>query len=201
MDSYSWLTTVLPSNEELTTAAGYPVRMDGPPSVSSRLRDTVTGSQLTEGQCLGVVSPLEAQVFASAPVRAVTFATESTITIGAVALASDDDARGLFDAFADQWRACEGATLVKADRITTYEHRLTELDAASSVVSAIDEVTSDSRTAVPVRVQRALGVAKDCIVEASVPITNPTPHEPAVAANAAVDLVNAMLVKVRAVRR
>lgn len=173
--------------------------MDGPPSVSSRLRDTVTGSQLTEGQCLGVVSPLEEKIFGSAAVRAVTFATESPITVGAVALASNDDARQLFDTFAEQWRACEGVTLVKADRISTYEHRLTEVDATTDVLSALDDSTSNSPTGVPVRSQRAIGIAEDCIVEASISIADPL-GAPLPPTTAAVDLVNAMLVKVRAAR-
>ena len=57
-----------------------------------------------------------------------------------------------------------GQTFVKADGVYTYEHRITTVDATADVVSAIDEVTSNSPTGVPVRSQRALGVAKDCIV-------------------------------------
>lgn len=146
-NSYAWLTTVLPNDRELTDAAGFQVRVDEPPSVGIRLRNTVAGSrELTEKQCLGVISPFEQQVYGAAPLRAVTYATESSVTFGAAAVDSPEDARELIDAFAGQWRECEGKALVKDDGAYTYEHRITQVDTTADVVSAIDEVTSDAPT-------------------------------------------------------
>ncbi|MGH3955943.1 MAG: sensor domain-containing protein, partial [Mycobacterium sp.] len=74
------------------------------------LRDTGIGANVTEGQCLGVTSPLEKQTYAAAPVRAVTYSTQTTITFGAVWLASENDAHEVFEGLVDQWRQCDGRT-------------------------------------------------------------------------------------------
>ncbi|KUI44116.1 hypothetical protein AU197_02415 [Mycobacterium sp. IS-1590] len=198
---YAWLTAVLPSDQELTRAAGYQVRMGEPPSVSSRLRNTVAGSrEMTETQCLGVVSPFEEQVYGTTPVRAVTYAAESKVTFGAAAFDSPDEARKVFNTFADRWLGCDGKTVVKDQVAYTLEHRITKVELTADVLSSVDELTSNSPTGVPVRNQRAVGVAKDCIVEATVPIIEPSPDGTPDSAGSATDLVMAMLARIRAVR-
>lgn len=173
--------------------------MAEPPSVGDRLRDTVAGSrQLIQGDCLGVVSPLEQRVYGDARPRAVTYATESSLSFGVVAVDSSEAAHRLFEAFATDWQACRGLEMVKADGAYIYEHEITEVDMTADVLSGLVEVTSDSPTGVPVRVERAVGVAKDCIVEASVSVTDPPTTRGS--SNAAVELVNAMLARVRATR-
>ncbi|WP_240630620.1 sensor domain-containing protein [Mycolicibacterium sp. GF69] len=200
--SYAWLSSVLPDDKELTDAVGFQVRMDEPPSVGPRLRNTAAGSrELTESLCFGVVSPFEQQVYGVAPVRAVSYATESSVTFGAAAIDSAADARDMFDAFARQWRDCQGKTVLKIDGAYTYEHRITQVDATPDVVSAVDAVMSSSPTGVLVRSQRALGVAKDCIVEVTVPISESETNENPITSSAATDLVNSMLARVRTVRR
>ncbi|WP_156670852.1 sensor domain-containing protein [Mycobacterium sp. E136] len=200
-NEYAWLTTVLPSDQELTTAAGYQIRMGEPPSVGSRLRNTLAGSrEMTERQCLGVISSFEEEVYGAAPVRAVTYATESKVTFGAAAFDSSDEARKLFDTFADEWLGCSGRTVVRDEGAYTSGYRITEVEMTADVLSSVDELTSDSPTGVRVAVQRALGVAKDCIVEATVPITEPSPNEAPVSTGSATDLVKAMLARIQAVR-
>jgi hypothetical protein len=200
---FSWLTSVLPSTAELTGAVGHQIRAYDPPTLGdvTRMRNTIAGSQsLTEGQCLGVASPFEGRVYEGAPIEAVTYATESTVTFGAVALATEDDARRLFEKFQEQWQQCRGTTIVTSDGADITQDEITNVDSTSDVVAAVELVTSNSPTGVLVRSARALGVAKDCIVEAEVPTTDPSFPLPSDGKNAAVAVVEAMLVKVRAAR-
>lgn len=201
---HAWLSSVLPSATELSSAVGYQVRAYGSPTLgdATRLRDTTAGSQsVTEGQCLGVVSPFEGRVYGGAPVTAVTYATESTITFGAVALATGNDARRLFETFLAQWQRCLGTKIVSSDGAYTTEAEIIDVDAVDDVVAAVELVTSNSPTGILVRSERALGVAGDCIVEAEVPVTDPESTAPSQEKNAAVAVVEAMLAKVRATRR
>jgi hypothetical protein len=165
------------------------------------LRDTVLNiEKVTESQCLGVISPFGRRTFGTATVRAVTYATESTITYGAVALASGDDARALFTTFVNQWKQCDSKTVIDSAGTTTFENRISQVNATDDVVWATVDLQTNSPTGVPVRDARALGVANDCIVEASIPVTDAATTPPQ-STNAAVDLVNVMLTKARVAPR
>ncbi|MGV9797808.1 sensor domain-containing protein [Mycobacterium sp. NPDC003449] len=189
-DEYAWMSSVMPSAGELSTALGHETGAGSSrPFVgdSSDLRDTFTGSRaIVEDQCIGIVSPFEKQAYGSAPVRAVTYDSGSTSNFGVVALATTSDAESLFATFQKRWRECDGITLTKADSTYTYTHQITDVAETDNVISAVDTVTSNSPTGVPVRTARALGLADDCIVETEVTLTDSLspdtrPHDAAVA--------------------
>lgn len=202
-DGYAWLNSVMPTSKELTQAAGYQITIDEMPPVQpgTYLRDTIVGSRgVTNVECLGVVSPFEKRVYQGAPVVAITYATEAAVTFGAAALSSDAEARELFESFVAQWQQCRRVTVVKTDGAGTFEDKITVVDSGHDLISAVVDLTSNSPTGIPVRVFRAVGVAKDCIVEAEVGITEPPPGAPAPGVNAAADLVRSMIAKIEAVR-
>ncbi|MBN3512622.1 sensor domain-containing protein [Mycolicibacterium septicum] len=196
---YAWLAAAMPSAAELSSALGRRVgNSSNTPFVGdiSDLRDTFAGSRaVVEDQCIGVVSPFEKRVYGSTPVRAVTFGTESTSTFGAVALASNSDARSLFSTLRDQWQECDGMALTKADTTYTFTHKISEVTGTDDVVSATDIMTSNSPTGVPVVTARALGLAEDCIVEAEVIIADPPPSD-SLARDPAVALVQLISTKI-----
>jgi hypothetical protein len=101
--AFAWLTTVFPTAAELNKAVGYYVASgDIQPSTGDLhvLRDTMVGEEVTEQQCIGVVSPVEQRTFDSVQVDAATFVNIGSTTIGAVAVTSVDKARS----------ACSGRT-------------------------------------------------------------------------------------------
>ena len=106
---------------------------------------------------------------------------------GAVKFATADDAQGFFAASADKWRRCNGQTLVLhqpehgADGLS----RITDVVVDSTVVSAV-VLHDDGST-----IQRALGVASDCVVD--VEITDPGRRR---GAHGAVGVANLMLQKI-----
>jgi hypothetical protein len=71
------------------------------------LRDTFVGTEITEGQCVGVTAPLETRTFEAAPVRAVAYATQPDATLGVVALSSAGEARSSFNSFVKVWPAMQ----------------------------------------------------------------------------------------------
>jgi hypothetical protein len=83
---------------------------------------------------------------------------------GAVKFATADDAQAFFAASADKWHRCNGQTLVLhqpehgADGLS----RITDVVVDSRVVSAV-VLHDDGST-----IQRALGVASDCVVDVEV---------------------------------
>ena len=195
-DPSAWLTSVMPTDSELSDAVGYPVSVDGPPSVrpGSKLRNTVIGSgDVSERECLGVVSPLEQETYESAPIIAVSFATESAATYGAVAFASAGDAERTFRGFADRWRQCAGRTVVKAVGGHSVSHVISDVRIAENVVSAVD--TLHSVEGEPTVAGRALGVAHDCIVEVQIAVDDPSLQGQA--SERAVRLAEAMLSRVK----
>jgi hypothetical protein len=192
---------VLPDATELTGVVGYQITSDGiPPLVGNKddLRDTVAGAAVvTEMECLGVAYPLLKQAFADAPVQAVSYSTQSTITYGAIALTSAKDARTSFDGFVNQWQECGGETVVNASGTVTFSHEITDVNASDRVISAVVNVSSPGGERV--RNERALGVAKDCIVDVEVPSDDPSQGARGTE-SVAVQLVNLMLAKIDSTR-
>lgn len=198
---YTWLPTVLPTGDELSKAVGRRVRVDSiPPLLGSvdDLRNTVAGTEATKSQCTGVISPLERQVYADSPVSAVTYSTQSTITTGAVLLSSTSDAQTLFATLSDQWRGCDGTSYTATTGGLRFEYEIGDVRPTTNVVSAIVLVTS-APGGVAVPTERALGVARDCIVEAEVPVAVSSSNG-LDSRTAATDLVEIMLSKANAHR-
>lgn len=201
-DQFGWLTSVLPTSDELSRALGYPVTVREYPPVGdiTDLRDTLAGSrEVTERQCVGVISSLGQDAYGTADVRAVTYGTESTATFGVVAFASQDVAHMLFTTFAKQWQQCDGTTVVNTYGGYTFEHQITKVQTADNILSAVDVISSDSGS-VPVPTERALGATDDCIVEVEVPVDDLSKWS-AGDDSAAVALVKSMLERVRTARR
>jgi hypothetical protein len=98
-----WIASVLPNAADLSRVLGGPEKIHEIDSLIgdvTDLRDTFLGrGEVTESQCIGVVSPLETRTFEAAPVRVVAYATQPDATLGAVALSSNEDARSLFNSF------------------------------------------------------------------------------------------------------
>jgi hypothetical protein len=155
-------------------------------------------SEATPIECVSAGYRLQKVVYAASPVREV--ASQSwaggdlngpplTGFFGAVKFATADDAQGFFAASADKWRRCNGQTLVLhqpehgADGVS----RITDVVIDSTVVSAV-VLHDDGST-----IQRALGVASDCIVD--VEVTNPSDDTGSGAARA-VGVANLMLQKI-----
>lgn len=195
-EPYSWLTSVLPTDAELSEALGYPVTIDGPPKIRSgaKLRNTFIGSRdVAERDCIGVVSPLETEAYGSAPLVAVTFASESAATYGAAAFDSPRSAQETFKRFSDQWRACDGRTVVKAFGGVDMRDAISDVRLAGSVVSAV--LIADSEEGSPVVAGRAIGVSQDCMVE--VELVYDDPADRGRASERAIRLVESMLSRVK----
>jgi hypothetical protein len=171
------LDLALPTTNELATilgTAGFmgrPVK-GGPEMLLAGVRE----SEATPLDCVSAGFRLEKIVYQPNPVR--TVASQSWIGgdqngpsysgfFGAVQFATANDAQAFFAAAADKWHRCNGQTLVLhqpehgADGLS----RITDVVVDNKIVSAV--VLHDNGSTI----QRALGVASDCVVD--VEVTNP----------------------------
>jgi hypothetical protein len=193
------LDQALPTTNELATilgTAGFmgrPVK-GGPEMLLAGVRE----SEATPLDCVSAGFRLEKIVYQANPVR--TVASQSWIGgdqngpsysgfFGAVQFATADDAQAFFAASADKWHRCNGQTLV----LRQPEHgadglsRITDVAVDNKIVSAV--VLHDNGSAI----QRALGVASDCVVD--VEVTNP-PGATGGDAAGAIAVANLMLQKI-----
>jgi hypothetical protein len=169
------LNQVLPTGDELTTTLGVGPGFTGQLVVggADMLLQGVGESEATPIDCVGAGYRLQKVVYAASPVREV--ASQSWAGgdlngpplsgfFGAVEFATADDAKGFFAASADKWRRCNGQTMVLhqpehgADGVS----RITDVVVDSTVVSAV-VLHDDGST-----IQRALGVAADCVVDVEI---------------------------------
>jgi PknH-like extracellular domain len=156
----------------------------------------VRESEATPIECVSATYRLQKVVYQASPVRAV--ASQSwaggdpsgpSISgfFGVVKFATSDDAEAFFAGSADKWRRCNGQTLVLhqpehgADGLS----RITDVVVEPTIVSAV--VMNDEGQ----MIQRALGVASDCIVDVEITNANATGG-----AHAAVGVANLMLQKI-----
>lgn len=193
------LDQVLPTVNELTTilgTAGYVGQLvKGGPEM---LLQGVNESEATPIDCVSAGYRLEKIVYRASPVRSV--ASQSWVGgdqngpsysgfFGVVQFATPDDALAFFAASADKWHRCNGQTLVlhqpepRADGLS----RITDVGVDDSIVSAV--VLHDNGSTV----QRAIGVASDCIVD--VEVTNPA-GDSDTSASGGVGVANRMLQKI-----
>jgi hypothetical protein len=200
-DAYSWIVEALPSPTQLSQVLGRQVRNGtSAPLVGdgNDLRDTVTGSRIVSGnECIGVVSFFEEAAYRDAPIRAITYDNASTATFGLSVLASDDEAATLFARFRRTWQSCDGVSMVKVDGAYQYTHTLRDVVGSNDVVSAVDDLTSNSSTGVNVTSARAVGRSQKCIAEAEVRVEDGSPPPVSSATTSAVSLVEVMLENVR----
>ena len=193
------LDQVLPTVNELTTilgTAGYVGQLvKGGPEM---LLQGVNESEATPIDCVSAGYRLEKIVYRASPVRSV--ASQSWVGgdqngpsysgfFGVVQFATPDDALAFFAASADKWHRCNGQTLVLhqpehgADGLS----RITDVGVDDRIVSAV--VLHDNGSTV----QRAIGVASDCIVD--VEVTNPA-GDSDTSASGGVGVANRMLQKI-----
>jgi hypothetical protein len=158
----------------------------------------VTESEATPIDCVSAGYRLQKVVYQASPVRSV--ASQPWIGgdqsgpsysgfFGAVQLATADDAQAFFAALADKWHRCNGQTLVlhQPEHGADGSSRITDVVVENKVISAV-VLHDDGST-----VQRALGVASDCIVD--VELKNPPGNSDSTAAGA-VGVANLMLQKI-----
>jgi hypothetical protein len=187
---------VLPTIDELVVKLGIggfmgPLALGGPDMLLQGVRE----SEATPAECVSATHRLQKVVYQAGPVRSVAShswaggdASGPSMTgfFGVVKFATPDDAQAFFASSADKWRRCNGQTMVlhqpehRADGLS----RITDVVIAPKVVSAV--VMNDKGQLV----QRALGLASDCIVDVDITDTAGSRGNPAV------DVANLMLQKV-----
>ena len=193
------LDQVLPTVDELATilgTAGYKGQhVKGGPEM---LLQGVSESEATPIDCVSAGYRLEKIVYRASPVRSV--ASQSWVGgdqngpsysgfFGVVQFATPDDALAFFAASADKWHRCNGQTLVLhqpehgADGLS----RITDVGVDDRIVSAV--VLHDNGSTI----QRAIGVATDCVVD--VEVTNPA-GDSGTSVSGGVGVANRMLQKI-----
>jgi len=165
---------VLPTVDELAGKLGVggfmgPVVQGG----SDMLLQGVRESEATPIECVGATYRLQKVVYQTSPVRAVASRSwaggdpsgpSMSGFFGVVKFATPDDAQAFFAATADKWRRCNGQTMVLhqpehgADGVS----RITDVVVENRLVSAV--VMRDAGATI----QRALGVASDCVVDVDI---------------------------------
>jgi hypothetical protein len=193
------LDQTLPTVNELATVLGTPgfmgkVVKGGPEMLLQGVRE----SEATPIDCVSAGYRLEKVAYQASPVQSV--ASQSWLGgdqngpsysgfFGAVKFDTADDAQAFLAATADKWNRCNGQTLVLhqpehgADGLS----RITDVSVANTIVSAV-VLHGDGST-----IQRAVGVASDCVVD--VEVTNP-PGVTGGDAVGAVGVANLMLQKI-----
>jgi hypothetical protein len=191
------LDQVLPTVNELATILGTAGFMGqlvkgGPEMLLQGVRE----SEATPIDCVSAGYRLQKVVYQASPVESV--ASQSWVGgdqngpsysgfFGAVKFATADDAQAFFAASADKWHRCNGQTLVLHQAGADGLSRITDVVVDSRVVSAV--VLHDNGSTI----QRALGVASDCVVD--VEVTNP-PGSSGSGAAGAVGVANLMVQKI-----
>lgn len=152
----------------------------------------------TPVDCVSTGYRLQKVVYDAGPIRSVASQSwaggdangpSATGFFGVVQFADPDAARAFFAASADKWHRCNGQTLVlqQPDRAAPGSSRITDVGVDTRIVSAV--VMHDAGSTI----QRALGVAADCIVDVEISdVAGPS----AAGAADAVAVANLMLQKI-----
>ncbi len=193
------LDQVLPTADELATMLGAAGLMgqlvEGD---ADMLLQSVGEAEATPVDCVSTGYRLQKVVYDAGPVRTVASRSwaggdangpSSSGFFGVVQFATPDDAQEFFAAAADKWHRCNGQTLVlqQPDSHTAGASRITDVGVDRRTVSAV--VMHDAGSTV----QRALGVASECIVAVEISdVAGPD----AMGAHDAVSVANLMLQKI-----
>ncbi|MEZ0350469.1 sensor domain-containing protein [Mycobacterium sp. pR1184] len=199
------LEQVLPTDDEVTAAAGNPLMPEGPPQVGAidvlpnGIRDDNDAAPIA---CIGATSPLLRVVYEKGLVRAVATQTYWNpdlsvpvfgVRAGVVRLASSTDAQRFFASFVPQWQRCDGTT------VTMYTHdtentelysKVTDVKVDGPILSAT-VISWDNHHTPQSANEHAVGVESDVIVDVRVSVG---PHVEA--GTRAIDLARVMLRKV-----
>ena len=201
------LVTVLPTEREISSAVGNQLNLNGFPPQDGGIEllpnDIRTNDDASPLECVGPTGALLRLTYEDSPVReaaTVDFwnydfdVAASSANVGAVRLATADDAQSLFGTFAQQWRDCQGKTVVGH----THDSQNTELYSRVEDVVVSGPVLSatiigwDNHHTPEFPNERAIGVKSNVIVEADVAVTKPR----AQAGERAIDIVKLMLDKI-----
>ena len=193
---------VLPTSHELTTTLRVGTGFSGQLVMggADMLLQGVGESEATPVECVSAGYRLQKVVYQASPVRQVASqswaggdlnAPPLSGFFGVVKFATPDDAAAFFAGSADKWRRCNGQTLVlhQPEHGADGSSRITDVRLESKVISAV-VLHDDGST-----IQRALGVASDCV--ADVEITDAAGNTADGAADA-VAVANLMLAKIGA---
>ncbi len=193
---------VLPTSHELTTTLRVGMGFSGQLVMggADMLLQGVGESEAAPIECVSAGYRLQKVVYQASPVRQVASqswaggdlnAPPLSGFFGVVKFATPDDAVAFFAGSADKWRRCNGQTLVlhQPEHGADGSSRITDVLVESKVISAV-VLHDDGST-----IQRALGVASDCVVD--VEITDAAGNTGDAAADA-VAVANLMLAKIGA---
>jgi PknH-like extracellular domain len=168
------LDQILPTGDELATILGTAGFMGqlvkGGPEM---LLQGVQESEATPIDCVSAGYRLQKIVYQASPVDSVASQSwmgggpngpSSSGFFGAVKFAAPDDAKAFFATSADKWHRCNGQTLVlhQPARGADGLSKITDVGVDQRIVSAV-VLHDDGST-----IQRALGVASDCVVDVEV---------------------------------
>lgn len=193
------LDKVLPTADELATTLGRGGFMGqlvkGGPDM---LLQGIGEPDASPVDCVSPAYAMQKVVYQAGPVRSV--ATQSWVAgdasgpsgsgfFGVAQFASADDAQAFFAAAADKWHRCNGQAMVvhQSQRGAESVSRIADVVVDNRVVSAV--VMRDAGSSI----DRALGVAADCVVDVEV---SDTTGDAGGNAESAVKVVNLMLQKV-----
>jgi hypothetical protein len=193
------LDRALPTSDELATmlgASGFMGQLvEGG---ADMLLQGVHETEAAPVDCVSAGYRLQKVVYQASPVRTVASQSwaggdangpSATGFFGVVQFADPDAARAFFAASADKWHRCNGQTLVlhQTDHGAQHSSRITDVELDNRIVSAV--VMHDAGSTI----QRALGVASDCIVDVEISdVAGPS----ATGAHGAVAVANLMLQKI-----
>jgi len=168
------LNQVLPTVDELATTLGTGGFMGQlVEGGADMLLQGIGESDATPADCVSPTYRLQKVVYQASPVQSVASQSwaggdasgpSASGFFGVVQFASADDAQKFFAASADKWHRCNGQTLVvhQPQRGADGLSRVGDVVVDSRIVSAV--VMRDAGSTV----QRALGVAADCVVDVEV---------------------------------
>jgi hypothetical protein len=165
---------VLPTTEELAVVLGSTGMMGqlvkGGPDM---LLAGVGESDATPSDCVSPTYRLQKVVYQASPVQAVASrpwaggsidAAPTSGFFGVVQFATPGDAQAFFAASADKWHRCNGQTVVlhQPEHGADGSNKITDVTVDDRMVSAV--VMRDAGSTI----QRALGMAGDCIVDVEI---------------------------------
>ncbi|MCB0941671.1 MAG: sensor domain-containing protein [Mycolicibacterium sp.] len=197
---------ILPSAAEVAAAVGNPIDPGGPLTrggvdvLPNGIRDDSAASPIG---CLGAVLPFMRVVYEKGDIRAVawqdfsrfgTGATVSSVDAGVIDFGSNAEAQRMFDAFAAQWRGCQGTTMSTHLPVGDLHATVTDVRTNGPILSATIR-NGDTGDADSFPTEHAVGVAGSYIVDVDAAITAGAPAE-RVATGRAVRLATVMLDKI-----
>jgi len=193
--------------EPLNIDPRFPPRFGGPETLQDEMF-------AWPNDCLGVAVMLQQYVYQSRSIKGVAAETwrhaamsseVTSVKEGVVSLPTAADANALFAEFSQQWQKCDGTTLPLPGAAVRLKAKITDVEAATSVVAATvsTDWASPSSDSESIAAGRAIGVQGNCLIEVEVDFfntSNPPRHRPGDINTSAIDIARAMMDKVSALK-